>query len=108
MHMHPPRILVSFEARSVALFTALTLSAAASAQVPNTARPRAAASGSAITAPAAATRNHSVRDVFARVDQNGDGELNRQEAQGLPALVARFDELDANHNGQLSRQEVGL
>lgn len=43
--------------------------------------------------------------AFARADVNGDGKLTRAEAAHLPAIEARFDELDTNHDGFLSVDE---
>ena len=83
-----PSHWVSFEARSVALFAACALSVAA-AQAQSTPRPR-------------------TPDVFVQADVSGDGALDRQEAKRLPAVAARFDEFDADHNGLLSRKELGL
>ena len=39
------------------------------------------------------------------LDTNGDGKLSRAEAAHLPAIEARFDELDTNHDGFLSVDE---
>ena len=83
-----PGAWVSFEARSVALFTAVTLAMAA-AHAQSLPSPR-------------------TPDVFVQADANGDGALDRQEAKRLPAVAARFDDLDADHNGLLSRKELGL
>lgn len=39
------------------------------------------------------------------LDTNGDGMIDRQEAAASPRLAARFDHLDANKDGRLSREE---
>ena len=41
-----------------------------------------------------------------RLDANGDGVIDRQEAAANPRLAARFDELDKNKDGKLSRDEL--
>lgn len=41
----------------------------------------------------------------AALDTNGDGMIDRQEAAASPRLAARFDQLDANKDGRLSREE---
>jgi len=41
----------------------------------------------------------------ATLDTNGDGMIDRQEAAASPRLAARFDQLDANKDGRLSREE---
>ncbi|WP_313255527.1 EF-hand domain-containing protein [Stenotrophomonas sp.] len=41
-----------------------------------------------------------------RMDANGDGVIDRQEAASHPRLAQRFDELDKNKDGKLSREEL--
>jgi Ca2+-binding EF-hand superfamily protein len=41
-----------------------------------------------------------------RLDANGDGVVDRQEAAARPWLAQRFDELDKNKDGKLSRDEL--
>ncbi len=41
-----------------------------------------------------------------RLDANGDGAIDRQEAAAHPRLAQRFDELDKNKDGKLSRDEM--
>jgi len=47
----------------------------------------------------------AMEGAFARADLNSDGKLTRAEAAHLPAIEARFDELDTNHDGFLSLEE---
>ena len=42
----------------------------------------------------------------ARLDTNGDGVIDRSEAAAKPRLAAKFDELDKNKDGKLSRDEL--
>lgn len=43
--------------------------------------------------------------AFRGADTNKDGQLSREEAGKLPAIAARFDELDKNKDGALSWDE---
>lgn len=40
------------------------------------------------------------------LDKNGDGVIDRSEAAASPRLAARFDQLDANHDGKLEKDEL--
>jgi Ca2+-binding EF-hand superfamily protein len=39
-------------------------------------------------------------------DTNGDGMINREEAAALPMIAKHFDEIDANHDGQATMDEL--
>lgn len=43
--------------------------------------------------------------LFQRIDADGDGKLSQQETAVAPNLAARFDEVDKNKDGMLSREE---
>lgn len=43
---------------------------------------------------------------LAKLDTNGDGVIDRSEAAANPRLAAKFDELDKNKDGKLSRDEL--
>ena len=48
-------------------------------------------------------------DPMARIkaaDTNGDGMISRDEAKALPRLASHFDEIDANHDNQLTADEL--
>lgn len=57
--------------------------------------------------PVAATDRIAVESTFAKADANGDGRITREEATALPAIAARFDQLDRNKDGVLSLEEFG-
>jgi len=46
------------------------------------------------------------KPAMQRSDANGDGVVDRQEAAAQPWLAQRFDELDKNKDGKLSRDEL--
>jgi Ca2+-binding EF-hand superfamily protein len=41
-----------------------------------------------------------------RADTNGDGMISREEASALPMISKHFDEIDTNHDGQLTIEEL--
>ena len=43
---------------------------------------------------------------FDRLDNNADGKLSRAEAAARPELAQKFEQLDANKDGFLSRDEL--
>jgi ABC-type transporter MlaC component len=44
-------------------------------------------------------------DAFKRVDANQDGKLSKEEASRMPAVAAKFDELDKDKDASLSLAE---
>lgn len=84
-------LLPNFEACSVALFAACAIGAAVGTH--------------AQTTTSTSGRSSSGDTAFARADRNKDGKLSRDEARLLPAISERFDEIDADHDGFLSRAE---
>ena len=104
-----------FDTRSVMLIAAMALGGGASlhAQTPaplKTPSPPVQTTGqSPITtggtpkAPMGAPSPTSV--AFDRADANQDGKLSTQEAKALPAIGNRFEQLDTDHDGTLSREE---
>jgi ABC-type phosphate transport system substrate-binding protein len=103
----------AFDARSVLLFTALSLGGAAAlqAQTAPAAAPKAqggpsygpTTSSTNSTAPTAT--GSSSPAAFDRADANADGKLSAEEAATLPAIGNRFEQLDADRDSSLSRTE---
>ena len=56
----------------------------------------------AATAPA----SDSEQAPRARLDANGDGAVDRNEAARHPRLAGKFDELDKNKDGKLAKEEM--
>ena len=56
------------------------------------------------------TQGHPARgDAMERLksaDANADGLISRAEAATLPRIAKNFDQIDANHDGQLSGDEM--
>lgn len=88
---------LSFNHRSLALFSALVVgSGLAAAQF--TIGPASAAIARSPSAP--------TTDLFRKLDVDGNGSISRKEAAGAGGYFARnFDALDTNHDGLLSRAE---
>ena len=49
--------------------------------------------------------NQQADAAFQRADRNGDGKLSRAEADHLPAVAARFEQVDSNRDTFISRGE---
>ena len=58
---------------------------------------------------AAAAPGAEGHDPMARLkaaDTNGDGMISRDEAKALPRIAKHFDEIDANHDNQITADEL--
>ena len=53
----------------------------------------------------ATPQDTSPQALFARIDTNSDGKVSKEEATRLPSVATRWEELDKNHDGWLSREE---
>jgi Ca2+-binding EF-hand superfamily protein len=51
-------------------------------------------------------RHGHLMEKLRAADTNGDGLISRQEAAALPMIAKNFDAIDANHDGQLSKDEL--
>jgi hypothetical protein len=82
----------------VAILTALGLASAASLVLAddNTTAPQSGGKH----------RHGMMMEKLHAADTNGDGLISRQEAAALPMLAKNFDAIDANHDGQLSKDEL--
>ena len=54
----------------------------------------------------AAKDRAAAETAFKRADVNNDGKLSREEAAKLPAIAAKFDDLDKDKDGSLSLEEL--
>ncbi|HEX7816027.1 hypothetical protein [Dyella sp.] len=48
-----------------------------------------------------------IKQRFEKADTNGDGALDRNEAKAMPRVAQHFDDIDADHDGKVSMQEIG-
>ena len=115
--LHPMKVTsrrtFAFDTRSVLLFTALSLGggAALQAQTAPGAAPKAQGGpsyGPATSSPtpsAPTATGTSATTAFDRADANADGKLGPDEAATLPAIGNRFQQLDTDRDGSLSRTE---
>ena len=53
----------------------------------------------------AAGKGKEMMAAFAKADTNNDGKLDIVEAEGVPGLVARFKQVDADGDGMVSKAE---
>ena len=63
------------------------------------------------TDPAAAGKDKeraAVESAFKRADANSDGKLSKEEAARLPAISAKFAQLDTDKDGTLSAAEFAV
>jgi len=60
----------------------------------------------AVIAAAAPEGRGPMGDRLKQADTNGDGMISREEAKALPRLLKDFDAIDANHDGQITADEL--
>lgn len=118
------RCIPNFEARSVVLLAACAMGTALGAHAQTLDSParglnpqvaqavmgpgssKSSDSPAKPAAPVAAQGAGSVEAAaFARADKDRDGRLSRVEAEQLPMVQQRFDQIDANKDNFLSRDE---
>ena len=99
----------NFEARSVLLVAAMAFGGIAGAQG-QTSSPNPATGASAAAAAGDIPSNSvTARDVdaaFDRADTNKYGKLSRTEAENLPAVAQRFEQIDTDRDTFVSREEL--
>lgn len=60
----------------------------------------------AVGAPDGREGRGPMQDRLKQADTNGDGMISRAEAAALPRLAKHFDEIDANHDNQITAEEM--
>jgi EF hand len=96
----------------LACLASASLVAVAQTAAPTTpsATPKAAAAGTdpkPAAAPSAKDKA-GMEVAFSRADTNGDGKLSKEEAARMPAIAAKFEDLDANKDGSLTMDEFSV
>ena len=51
-------------------------------------------------------RAHKMHDRLKAADTDGDGKISRTEAAALPRMAKHFDEIDANKDGFITKEEM--
>ena len=87
-----------------ALGLGLLTTAQAQSQVPQPATDAAANPPAAMSTAGPGTGT-GMDAAFDRADTNKDGKLDRKEAENLPAIAERFEKLDVDGDGFVSRDE---
>jgi hypothetical protein len=97
---------MSFKSRTLIAGAAITLLATSAAWAQSTAP---AMGGAAPAAPAAAgDKPMSAKDLaaaFTKADANKDGKLDKIEAEGVPGLAAKFEQVDADGDKMVTKAE---
>jgi hypothetical protein len=101
--------------RNLLIGSAITLLAATAAfaqstapAAPGTEKP-AAGTAPAAASPGGAEKPMSSKEIdaaFTKADTNKDGKLDKMEAEGIPGLAARFDQVDADGDKFVSKAEL--
>ena len=95
----------NFEARSVVPVAAMAFGGIAGAQG-QTSAPNLATGASAGSTPSNTVTTKDVDAAFDRADANKDGKLSRTEAENLPSVAQRFEQIDTDRDTFISREEL--
>lgn len=79
---------------------------APAAASPNSPPSQVAPAAPAATIPPNQATSRDVEAAFNRADANRDGKLDRKEAEHLPAVAQRFEQIDANRDNFISLAEL--
>jgi Ca2+-binding EF-hand superfamily protein len=60
----------------------------------------------AIAAPEGRDARGAMQERIKQADTNGDGMISRPEAAALPRILKHFDEIDTNHDNQITADEL--
>ena len=97
----------NFEARSVLLVAAMAFGGIAGAQGQTSSpTPATGASAAAGSIPSNSATAKDVDAAVDRADTNKDGKLSRTEAENLPSVAQRFEQIDTDRDTFVSREEL--
>ena len=98
---------MTFKSRTLIAGAAIALLSTSAVWAQSTAPAMGGAAPSA-PAPAAADKPMSAKDMsaaFTKADANKDGKLDKMEAEGVPGLAAKFEQVDADGDKMVSKAE---
>jgi EF hand len=102
---------MSFKSRTLIAGAAITLLSTSAVWAQSTAPAMGGAAPTAPTSPApaaAADKPMSAKEMsaaFTKADANKDGKLDKMEAEGVPGLAAKFEQVDADGDKFVSKAE---
>ncbi len=100
--------------RNLLIGTAITLLTATAAFAQSTApamgeKPAAGGAAPAAASPGGAEKPMTSKEIdaaFTKADTNKDGKLDKMEAEGIPGLAVRFDQVDADGDKFITKSEL--
>jgi EF hand len=100
---------MSFKSRTLIAGAAIALLSTSAVWAQSTAPAMGGATAPpAAAAPAGGEKPMSAKDMaaaFTKADANKDGKLDKMEAEGVPGLAAKFDQVDADGDKMVSKAE---
>lgn len=100
---------MSFKSRTLIAGAAIALLSTSAVWAQSTAPAMGGATPSpAGAAPAGGDKPMSAKDMaaaFTKADANKDGKLDKMEAEGVPGLAAKFEQVDADGDKMVSKAE---
>ena len=97
--------ILNFALRSVVLLSALVIGASTAAYAQSTAAPMTGSAQAGASTGSASATTKDLDAAYAKADTNKDGKLDKKEAQMMPAVADRFEQLYTNSDGFISREE---
>lgn len=99
---------MSFKSRTLIAGAAIALLSTSAVWAQSTAPAMGGATPPAAAAPSGGDKPMSAKDMaaaFTKADGNKDGKLDKMEAEGVPGLAAKFEQVDADGDKMVSKAE---